>query len=795
MTEQGNLLPVLDYAFPFSRHAQERLESAAHREIRASFPMKMLRFRRLHVLCLTVFVSLIVVQPLFAEPQHPHLYFAAAGVHQIRTRIVSDDSYKAGWDEFYGAAYADQKKTDWDSAVCERLAFAYSLLGIRGMSDAAIGMLLKAAEMPSWHDGDRSDRGFPWHSGLQTSQMCMSVATAYDWTYPAMTEDQRETIRTALIEKGILPLLADWNDPGTRIHALDTMGHNWWAVCLSGAGVGALALLDEDPRASEWVRDINRSLDEWFRYQGNPLLNKVANFGADGGFYEGLNYADYSLRTFFRYAEALITVTGEDMISNNPAIRGICDFFLYSAYQTSDGWFSVNFGDSSSHFVPDNSMLLNLARRMRDPHVLWYWEQVHKYPHDPMGFMWLPTELKPEPPDSLPPRRLFEGIDWAILRDGWSVDGGLFAMTCGDYWNHAHADAGSFILYSNGKPLIVDPGSCDYSKKEYVSYFVQSEAHNVVLLDNLGQPQEDRYHGSQFRGEIRGWLSTPDYTYFYADATGPYASLFSRNYRHVIALRDLYAIVDDLKAHEPGIFSWLLHTEGKAVFKDQAVTVTNSPAVADLRFAFPAELRAEERPGLREETCEPVPYLALSTKESSQDVKFLSVLSTRKASDPAPPPLTSRQGDNWIGMRFNVPEGAVDLFCNLLADGRKMHENSENNLEGFITDAFLLLVFRDKGKNITRLGMHNGSFLRDESGSIFESFSKSDVILEPKASQIQALVRSQKGARIMLRCPAEPEVILNGTKATDQPWRETLSLQEVILPSDTGQILIRWMGF
>ena len=51
---------------------------------------------------------------------------------------------------------------------------------------------------------------------------------------------------------GVEPLAGDWLDPAKRIHALDSMGHNWWMVCVGAAGLGAMGGL----RTSHRPRDL-----------------------------------------------------------------------------------------------------------------------------------------------------------------------------------------------------------------------------------------------------------------------------------------------------------------------------------------------------------------------------------------------------------------------------------------------------------------------------------------------------------------------------------------------------------
>lgn len=63
----------------------------------------------------------------------------------------------------------------------------------------------------------------------------------------------------------------------------------------------------------------------------------------------------------------------------------------------------------------------------------------------------------------------------------------LIVDTCGikpDHQpGHAHADSLSFILYSNGKPIIVDPGVSTYEVGERRNWERSTKAHNTVTLE------------------------------------------------------------------------------------------------------------------------------------------------------------------------------------------------------------------------------------------------------------------------------------------------------------------------
>ena len=63
--------------------------------------------------------------------------------------------------------------------------------------------------------------------------------------------------------------------PGARIHSFDSMGHNWWGVCVAGGGLCSLALLGDEPRAPEWIDAVDAGLVQWFNYSGNVLHNRM----------------------------------------------------------------------------------------------------------------------------------------------------------------------------------------------------------------------------------------------------------------------------------------------------------------------------------------------------------------------------------------------------------------------------------------------------------------------------------------------------------------------------------------
>ena len=59
---------------------------------------------------------------------------------------------------------------------------------------------------------------------------CLS-AIAYDAVYNELSVSERKKIARGLKRLALDPCLGDWVLEPTRIHSLNSMGHNWWTSC------------------------------------------------------------------------------------------------------------------------------------------------------------------------------------------------------------------------------------------------------------------------------------------------------------------------------------------------------------------------------------------------------------------------------------------------------------------------------------------------------------------------------------------------------------------------------------
>jgi hypothetical protein len=110
----------------------------------------------------------------------------------------------------------------------------------------------------------------------------------------------------------------------------------------------------------------------------------------------------------------------------------------------------------------------------------------------------------------------------------------------------------------------------------------------------------------------------------------------------------------------------------------------------------------------------------------------------------------------------------TDVYLNMQADGRKMHRNSCNVIDGWDTDAYLFAVTRPKGADrndpdaAMRYFIASGSYLRKNGKVVLDSLSKVDAVFIP-GRQTQVWLEGQPVTNVFLRAAAKPDaVILNG---------------------------------
>ena len=700
---------------------------------------------------LTALLLLAAILPIWAASiSHPSLLFTPQRIEEAKKMIKTDPARDEAWKSILSQADALLEKND--VRKMEYLALAYQMTGDKRYGEKLRAMLLDIAKIPSWGDAEMMMREPAWRSELQMAHKSFQIAVAYDAVYDILTPKERKEIAQGVWRLAGEPLLGDWLLDDTRIHSLNSMGHNWWTSCVGMGGLLALAISNELPEAAAAAKLAVESLPEWFAFEGDEIQGKPRTFDRDGGMYESINYASFGITEALLLRMAWLNSHPGTKLPEIKQMDLLPAFFSHVCYPRDGMLYSINFGDSHKNVTGESSMALAYAMGVKDPVTLWYITQLEPNQHRegfpmnfPMGLLYLPdVKNAPKLPD-LPTARLWKDFGWATMRDSWKKNATMLAVKSGMTWNHSHADANSCILFHKGVDIIKDAGNCSYGKPEYRNYFFQSDAHNVVKFNGEGQPRAQQYHGSPLPGNVSSLLDAGDVKYVMANGTGPMSRWFSRNIRHYLWIGDVIYVVDDIVSHEPGQFEWLWHPGGEVKKRGGDLEITSGESSVVIRPLYPEPLApsnyVHDYPNMlwwevidapTESLDGTEQYWSLHLPKVADRVKGVNAIILKET--PAQkdlPKMTRIEGKNWIGIRSIFDGKVTDLYINQLADGRLMHLNSWIDADGWTTDAYMLAVNYDEGTDPAKsseITIIHGSSLRRDGKICHSSLAKQNAV-------------------------------------------------------------------
>lgn len=714
-----------------------------------------------------------------------YLLHTEANISRLKKLVRQDQEVKEAWESQLDRAKFLLKKERLGAADCQVLGLAYRMTGKEAYAIAIKKILLDYIGKTTWEGRGLLNRTPSWQGGLNTAHTTFYLTVGFDCAYAYLTPEERLKIAQGIARLGIRPQQNDWINPFTNFHTFDTMGHNWWSACVYMAGFAAIAIQNEIPEAKQWIAEIEATAYEWFNYSGSLLQNKIPSFDRDGAFWESINYASFGVSQYLLFRLGLANAMPGFEQTHLPVLEKIIEFFIQTTYYVSQGRpLSVNFGDSKTGKTGNACAVLLWNLGYQDDNTAWY---LHKVNHGtdkevlevntPIGLILCP-ELPEQNKGYLPQlgtSHLYQDIGWATMRDSWENDATFVAVKSGLTWNHSHADAGSYIVYHNGKYLIIDSGNSSYGNPLYTKYFCQSVAHNVVLFNGEGQNTKDPYFGSVHNGSLHNLIDAGDFKYLLANATGPYSHILDRNYRSFLWVGDVLLVIDDLLAREPGQFEWLLHYNGTSKRHELDLSVKDGDAEVLIRplypetfpngglpHDFPEKMRLEEKLGYAEHHPENRrAFWSVSHFEQTARTKFITAITFKdEENQDNLPQIEKFEGNDYLGVRITQKGQVTEVYLNLLADGRIKHRNSVIEMNGWQTDAYLMaLTFKEgtdltQPENLNRLFIGHGSYLRKNGNPMIHALSKFFTVVDFENMDMQ--FQGQENAKLTLYQQEKP---------------------------------------
>lgn len=383
-------------------------------------------------------------------------------------------------------------------------AFVYKITGEKKYLDAAKKYMDAAVSYDVW--------GYSYNKpnvDLAAGHILYGMGWGYDLLYNDLTPAEREKYRNKLIKQA--RLLYDFFKPKSGKTYAYSQNHTF--IPISGLAVTAYALMGETEEAKEWA-SVSRA-----------IFDRVLDtYSQDGYFYESMEYWIFSMPWIIHYMDAHHHATGENLYENTPGLKLA---YKYIAHITLPGGeFNFDYGDIyagnvtrsrqgndynreriNGKFRTNYNILYNLATRYDNGETQgvaeWVKSKGQVNAEEFWTFIWYNPTIKTVPIEQQERWHFFEDHDVVFWRSSWADDATAFSFKNGPPeghhtnenvikfpdWRlssgHAHPDAGSFIIWSNGKYLTGDSGYAGVPMTEH---------HNTLVFDGKGQNREGKGH-------------------------------------------------------------------------------------------------------------------------------------------------------------------------------------------------------------------------------------------------------------------------------------------------------------
>lgn len=353
----------------------------------------------------------------------------------------------------------------------------------------------------------RSGPGLPNVEEPTVELFAAERGAAFAWTYYLLGERLdsvspfvRQRIRYEVERRVITPFL-ERNDFWWMGLAERKDLNNWTPWILSNVLTSVLLVEDDPARRIAAVEKAIQILDRY--------LNQCP---ADGGCEEGPHYWEAAGGATFDCLELLHAATnGKLDVYDDALIRKMAHFICIA--HVADEWV-LNYGDGSARGHPNATLLLRFGQRTGDKELMKFagWLAHRETPDDTLSGnlgrqlpalfhhdeLYATAAAEPLERDVYLP-----DLQMIAAREFAGETRGLYFAIRG-YFNaksHNHNDAGSFMLYADGKPILIDVGVESYTAKtfsaqRYEIWTMQSAYHNLPTINGQMQGWGSRYRAN-----------------------------------------------------------------------------------------------------------------------------------------------------------------------------------------------------------------------------------------------------------------------------------------------------------
>ena len=366
--------------------------------------------------------------------------------------------------------------------------------------DQLINGVFNACEMTSWALAAHiivqpSHRALPAYDYPVIDLTSGDLGGLLAWTYhfmrpsfdkvdPEISRRLRHELQTRILDPYMNNDSFWWMGRNYNGHMLN----NWNPWCNSNALMCFMLLEDNRDTLAKAVHLTMESVDKFLNY-----------IKADGACEEGPSYWGHAAGKTLDYLELLSDITGDKVnIFNEPMIKNMGEYISRS--YIGNGWV-VNFADASARGEGNSYLIYRFGKAVNSEEMMHFAAYLlnGRKPYATMGndaFRSLQSLLccndlaKATPKHEMPDVTWYPETEFCYMKNKH----GMFVATKGGFNNesHNHNDAGTFSLYLNTIPVLIDAGVGTYTKQtfgkdRYKIWTMQSDYHNLPMINGISQ--------------------------------------------------------------------------------------------------------------------------------------------------------------------------------------------------------------------------------------------------------------------------------------------------------------------
>lgn len=389
------------------------------------------------------------------------------------------------------------------------------------------------------------------------------MGTLYAWVYYFMKPEFDKVnpeisrrLRHELETRVLIPYLAydEWWWDGSRKYS-GRMLNNWSPWCLSNVLMTAMLMENDPDRYAEIVYNTMLGTDKFLNY-----------IKGDGACEEGPSYWGHAAGKTLDYVDMIRMATGGKVdIGSEPIIRNMGEYIARS--YVGDGWV-VNFADASAKGGGDPFLIYRFGKTVDSPLLKDFAHYLYKEKSVPyngrdifrtLSALNIASELRGYSGSfERPAYTWYPETEFCYM----STPQGLFFAAKGGFndESHNHNDAGTFSIWADNYPLLIDAGVGTYtrqtfSSERYTIWTMQSGWHNLPQINGFDQEYGRKYKAS----DIKAGKNT-----FSVNIAGAYPKEagvrnWTRSYSvkgRQVAVSDRFAITDPTTPNEIHFLSW-----------------------------------------------------------------------------------------------------------------------------------------------------------------------------------------------------------------------------------------------